>query len=100
MTHTPEELAMARSICAKLVEGDSDNPLRVSVANAYLAGDFDASIPVQSALLAIQATTEAAAALIERGTFLPSHASERHPIRAAKALRDRAHLKGNPHDSI
>lgn len=65
---TPEMLAMAREIVAKIVEGDSDNlngiPLRVAQANAYLSGGLDGNLSVRAVLAAIQATTESTAKLL------------------------------------
>ncbi len=93
-----EGLAMARRICARIVEGDSDNSLRVSAANDYLEGRHDKRIEVQSALAAIIETTEAAAAFIERDVPV-EHAGQvvgrcSGDMITAAALRNFDHLKG------
>lgn len=62
---TNEAMKMARRICARIVEGDSDNPLRVMRANCYLSGDLDDDHHMAVALAAIIETQELCAALAE-----------------------------------
>lgn len=58
--------AMARRICARIIEGDSDNPVRVMKANRYLSGDLDDDHHMAIALATIIETQEHCAVLVER----------------------------------
>lgn len=99
---TDEQIALAREICARIVEGDSDNPLRVQEANRYLAGKRDDFHDMHIALRAIQMTTELAAKMAEWAHMVPpdggSPTAEESDLAAsiASALRKNDHLKGQP----
>ena len=66
-TPTPAEMEMARKCARRFIHaryGYSIN--RIKLAEMINAGEFDDEREIQSALAAIRATTEAAAALVER----------------------------------
>lgn len=103
MTHTPEELAMARRIAASWFQQPA-HWANETLAQMIKGGECDHLLCVQIALLAVQATTEAAAAWLERQELpgLGIESVDEHiaaiPDDLSAELRDRAHLKGNPHD--
>lgn len=93
MNPTPEMLTMARAICARIVEGDSDNPLRVMKANRYLTGDFDDDHHIAIALAAITAVTEGFDRVLrEYGIDGSKEASVADHLRVL--LSQQKHLKG------
>lgn len=63
--------AMARRICARIIEGDSDNPLRVMKANRYLGGSLDDDHHMAIALAAIAETQACDAKLAEWAHLVP-----------------------------
>jgi len=82
---TDAQMKLAREFVARIVEGDSDNPLRVAKANRYYNTENDDTLEVQSALLAIQATEARAQGLVDAMHEIAAGFSEDAPI-AMKAL--------------
>ena len=65
-TTTAGAVEMARRICARIIEGDSDNPVRVMKANRYYEGALDDDHHMAIALAAIIETRDRDAALAYR----------------------------------
>lgn len=91
---TAEELALAREICARLVEADSLTKLGAM----FRAGRLDCDTRMPSALAAIRETTERAALLMEEYLDDPVLSGHGYASGAGTALRNNEHLKDSSHD--
>lgn len=92
--------AMARRVCARIVEGDSDNPLRVMKANRYLSGTLDDDHHMAIALAAILETQRLDAELADSSSMRqPCPALSMRDTARASRMAQATQLRSSPNAS-